>query len=55
MQVPKKYKFIVQLGKALHYYGVPSYKSEMYLSEVADKKEIKASFMDSPTWINYVF
>jgi uncharacterized membrane protein YjjP (DUF1212 family) len=55
MQVPNKYKFIVQLGKALHYYGVPSYKSEMYLSEVADKKEIKASFMDSPTWINYVF
>ncbi len=55
MQVPHKYKFIVQLGKALHYYGVPSYKSEMYLNEVADKKGIQASFMDSPTWISYVF
>lgn len=55
MQVPQKYKFIVQLGKALHYYGVPSYKSEMYLSEVAVKKGIQASFMDLPTQINYVF
>lgn len=55
MQVPQKYKFIVQLGKALHYYGVQSYKSEIYLTEIAEKKGIKASFMDSPTWINYVF
>uniref|UniRef100_UPI003216E4F0 threonine/serine ThrE exporter family protein n=1 Tax=uncultured Draconibacterium sp. TaxID=1573823 RepID=UPI003216E4F0 len=55
MLVPQKYKFIVQLGKALHQYGVPSYKSEMYLNEIAGKKGIKASFMDSPTWINYVF
>ncbi|TKG91948.1 threonine/serine exporter family protein [Puteibacter caeruleilacunae] len=55
MQVPQKYKFIVQLGKALHTYGVPSYKSEMYLKDVAEKKGIQASFMDSPTWINYVF
>ena len=55
MQVPNKYKFIVQLGKALHHYGVPSYKSEMFLTEVAAKKGIKASFMDLPTWINYVF
>jgi len=55
MQVPHKYKFIVQLGKALHYYGVPSYKSEMYLSEIARKKGIQATFMDLPTQINYVF
>lgn len=55
MQVPEKYKFIVQLGKALHTYGVPSYKSEVYLTEIAEKKGIKGSFMDSPTWINYVF
>lgn len=55
MRVPQKYKFIVELGKALHHYGVPSYKSEMYLTEVAEKKGIRASFMDSPTWINYVF
>ncbi len=55
MQIPQKYKFIVQLGKALHTYGVPSYKSQIYLTEIADKKGIKGSFMDTPTWINYVF
>lgn len=55
MKVPQKYKFIVQLGKALHHYGVPSYKSEMYLSEIAEKKGIQGSFMDLPTSINYVF
>ncbi len=55
MRVPEKYKFIVQLGKALHTYGVPSYKSQIYLSEIAKKKGIKGSFMDTPTWINYTF
>jgi uncharacterized membrane protein YjjP (DUF1212 family) len=55
MRVPEKYKFIVKLGKALHTYGVPSYKSQIYLSEIAEKKGIKGSFMDTPTWINYTF
>ncbi len=55
MQIPHQYKFIVQLGKALHIYGVPSYKSQHYLTEISDKKGIKGSFMDTPTWINYVF
>lgn len=55
MRVPEKYKFIVQLGKALHTYGVPSYKSQTYLSEIAEMKGIKGSFMDTPTWINYAF
>ncbi|WP_430810172.1 MULTISPECIES: threonine/serine ThrE exporter family protein [unclassified Carboxylicivirga] len=55
MQIPQQYKFIVELGKALHVYGVPSYKSEMYLTEIAEKKDINGSFMDLPTWINYVF
>lgn len=55
MLVPQKYKFIVQLGRALHKYGVPSYKQQIFLTEIADKKGIKASFMDTPTWINYVF
>ncbi|MCT4588957.1 MAG: threonine/serine exporter family protein [Carboxylicivirga sp.] len=55
MQIPQQYKFIVQLGKALHTFGVPSYKSQLYLTEIADKKGIKGSFMDTPTWINYVF
>ena len=55
MQIPEKYKFIIQLGKALHTYGVPSYKSQFYLTKIASKKDIKASFMDTPTWVNYVF
>lgn len=55
MLVPQKYKFIIQLGKALHKYGVPSYKSECYLTDIAEKKGINGSFMDTPTWINYVF
>lgn len=55
MQIPDKYKFIVLLGKALHTYGVPSYKSQIYLTEISEKKGIKGSFMDTPTWINYVF
>jgi uncharacterized membrane protein YjjP (DUF1212 family) len=55
MQIPQQYKFIVQLGKALHIYGVPSYKSQIYLTEISEKKGINGSFMDTPTWINYVF
>lgn len=55
MKTPKKYQFIIELGKALHIYGVPSYKIQSYLSEVAKKQGIKGSFMDLPTWINYVF
>ncbi|MBS2213394.1 threonine/serine exporter family protein [Carboxylicivirga mesophila] len=55
MQIPQQYKFIVQLGKALHIYGVPSYKSQIYLTEISEMKDIKGSFMDTPTWINYVF
>ena len=55
MKVPEKYQFIVELGKALHIYGIPSYKIQSYLTEVAEKQGITGSFMDSPTWINYVF
>lgn len=55
MKVPEKYQFIVALGKALHVYGIPSYKIQSYLTEVAEKQGITGSFMDSPTWINYVF
>lgn len=55
MKIPEQYKFIVELGKALHICGVPSYKAQIYLSDIADKKGIKGSFMDTPTWINYVF
>ncbi|WP_111708578.1 threonine/serine exporter family protein [Lutibacter citreus] len=55
MKPPKKYHFIIELGKALHIYGVPSYKIQSYLSEVAEQKGIKGVFMDLPTWINYTF
>lgn len=43
------------LGKALHKCGVQSYKIESYLKQVAERKGIKGSFMDNPTWISYVF
>lgn len=55
MKIPEKYQFIVALGKALHVYGIPSYKIQAYLTRVAKKQGITGSFMDSPTWINYVF
>lgn len=55
MKIPEKYQFIVALGKALHVYGIPSYKIQAYLTEVATKQGITGSFMDSPTWINYIF
>ncbi|WP_405567806.1 threonine/serine exporter ThrE family protein [Polaribacter sp. Asnod6-C07] len=55
MIIPKKYRFIVELGRALHIYGIPSYKIQSYLTEVANNKGIKGSFMDFPTWINYAF
>lgn len=55
MHIPSRYKFIIQLGKALHTYGVPSYKSQIYLTQVANQKNIKGSFMDTPTWVNYSF
>lgn len=55
MKIPKKYQFIIELGKALHIYGITSYKIQSYLTEVAKTKGIKGSFMDFPTWINYTF
>jgi len=55
MKIPEKYQFIVALGKALHVYGIPSYKIQSHLTEVAKKQGITGSFMDSPTWISYVF
>lgn len=55
MKIPEKYQFIVELGKALHIYGIPSYKIQTYLTEVAKTQGITGSFMDLPTWINYVF
>jgi uncharacterized membrane protein YjjP (DUF1212 family) len=55
MKIPEKYQFIVELGKALHTYGIPSYKIQSHLTEIAKKKGITGSFMDLPTWINYAF
>ncbi|MBG7630800.1 MAG: threonine/serine exporter family protein [Bacteroidetes bacterium] len=55
MKIPKKYKFIIELGKALHIYGIPSYKIQTYLTKVSKTQGINGVFMDLPTWINYVF
>jgi len=54
-KIPHRYKFIINLGKALHSYGVQSYKIQYYLKQVAERKNIKGSFIDNPTYINYVF
>jgi len=53
--IPNRYRFIIKLGKALHTYGVQSYKIQYYLKQVAESKNIKGSFIDNPTYINYVF
>lgn len=55
MSTPKKYQFIIQLGKALHRYGVPSYKIESFLNKVSERQGITGTFMDLPTSINYIF
>jgi len=55
MKIPEKYKFIIELGKALHIYGVPTYKIQSYLTNVSKTQGINGVFMDLPTWINYVF
>lgn len=55
MNIPEEYRFIIQLGKALHRYGVPSYRIQEFLTEVADAQGIRGDFMDLPTWVNYVF
>ena len=55
MKTPKKYQFIIELGKALHTYGIPSYKIQTYLTKVSKTQGISGTFMDLPTWINYVF
>lgn len=55
METPEKYKFIIKLGKALHSYGIPSYRIEAYLTRISKNMGIEGTFMDSPTWINYVF
>ncbi len=55
MKIPDKYKHIIELGKALHIYGVPSYKIQSYLTKVSKTEGINGVFMDLPTWINYVF
>jgi len=53
--IPGKYKFIIRLGKALHKYGVQSYKIERYLQQICEIKNIKGTFIDNPTYVNYVF
>jgi len=55
MNIPEEYRFIIQLGRALHKYGVPSYHIQEYLKEVAEAQHIRGDFMDLPTWVNYVF
>ncbi len=55
MNIPNKYQFIILIGETLHKYGVPSYKIQSYLEQIAEKRKMNAKFSDLPTWIHYVF
>ncbi len=55
LTTPQKYQFIIQLGKALHRYGVHSYRIETFLRQVSKRQNITGTFMDLPTSISYTF
>ena len=50
----QKRKFIVRLGKMLHKYGIPAYRLESHLMELADAIELRSSFIISPTSMTFV-
>ncbi|CCQ10093.1 putative membrane protein [Pseudoalteromonas luteoviolacea B = ATCC 29581] len=50
----QKRKFIVRLGKMLHKYGTPAYRSEAHLMEVATHLGLKSSFVMAPTSVTFV-
>ena len=50
----QKRRFIVRLGKMLHKYGTPSFRLEVYLTEVATYLAVRASFIATPTSLTFV-
>lgn len=50
----QKRRLIVKLGKMLHKYGTPSFRLEAYLLEVASHLGLHASFISTPTSLNFV-
>jgi len=50
----QKRKLIVRIGKMLHKYGIPAYRLETHLMNLADSLELRSSFIISPTAMTFV-
>ena len=48
-------RFIIELGRIGHRYGVSSYRLTSYLEKVSKSLGIEGSFMINPSYINFVF
>ena len=48
-------RFIIELGRIGHRYGVSSYRLTSYLEKVSKSLGIEGSFMITPSYINFVF
>jgi uncharacterized membrane protein YjjP (DUF1212 family)/uncharacterized membrane protein YjjB (DUF3815 family) len=49
-----KRKFIVRIGKMLHKFGIPAYRLESHLMNLANALELRSSFIISPTSMTFV-
>lgn len=50
----QKRKFIVRIGKMLHKYGIPAYRLETHLMNLAFALDLRSSFIISPTSMTFV-
>ena len=50
----QKRKFIVRIGKMLHKYGIPAYRLETHLMNLAYHLELRSSFIISPTSMTFI-
>lgn len=50
-----KQRFIINLGKALHQFGTPSYRLESHLQNVSELLGLRGYFLIMPTALTFVF
>lgn len=50
----QKRKLIVRIGKMLHKFGIPAYRLETHLMNLAEALELRSSFIISPTAMTFV-
>lgn len=50
----QKRKLIVRIGKMLHKFGIPAYRLETHLMNLADSLDLRSSFIISPTAMTFV-